>query len=81
VQPETRFLRSLADLDIRLPEPDEWDVIADVVARYSDFDLGAVDASVVVLAQRLGADTIATLDHRHFRAIRPAHVPAFALLP
>ncbi len=80
-QQEVRFLKSLAELDIRLPEPEDWDVIADVIARYSDFDLGVVDASVVVLAQRLGADTIATLDHRHFRAIRPSHVPAFTLVP
>lgn len=52
-----------------------------LMQHYLDFPLGAVDASVVALAERLGATTIVTIDHRHFRAIRPAHVEAFTLLP
>jgi hypothetical protein len=40
-----------------------------------------VDASVLALVERLGEDKLATLDHRHFSVIRPAHVEALALLP
>ena len=50
-------------------------------ARYADLALGIVDASVVALAERLGEPKVATLDRRHFRAVRPAHLEAFELLP
>jgi uncharacterized protein len=50
-------------------------------ARYADLALGVVDASVVALAERLGEPKVATLDQRHFRAVRPAHVEALELRP
>ncbi|MDQ2738090.1 MAG: VapC toxin family PIN domain ribonuclease, partial [Actinomycetota bacterium] len=43
--------------------------------------LGAVDATVIAVAERLGITEIATLDRRHFSVVRPAHVEAFTLLP
>jgi hypothetical protein len=43
--------------------------------------LGGTDASLVALAERMGEATIATLDHRHFRVVRPKHANAFTLLP
>lgn len=49
--------------------------------RYADLALGVVDASVMALAERLGESQVATLDQRHFRAVRPAHVEALTLLP
>jgi predicted nucleic acid-binding protein len=53
-----------------------------VAERYADTDLGLADASLVVLAQRLKTVAIATLDERHFRAVRPlAAGNAFRLLP
>jgi uncharacterized protein len=55
--------------------------IAELVARYHDLPLGAVDASVVATAERLHATEIATTDRRHFSTVRPAHVDAFKLLP
>ncbi len=48
---------------------------------YSDLGIGVVDASIIALAERLGEEKIATLDHRHFAAVRPAHVEALTLLP
>jgi len=48
---------------------------------YRDLSLGVVDASIVALAERLDEPKVATLDQRHFRAVRPAHVAAFELLP
>ncbi|GAB3997711.1 hypothetical protein GCM10029992_21470 [Glycomyces albus] len=55
--------------------------IAELVERYADLPLGAVDASVVALAERLDIREVATIDHRHFNIVRPAHAEAFSLLP
>lgn len=52
-----------------------------LVAKYADLALSFVDASIVAVAERLGEATIATLDRRHFSAVRPQHVAAFTLLP
>lgn len=49
--------------------------------RYADQDLGFVDAAVLAVVERLGEPKLATLDHRHFRVVRPRHVEALALLP
>jgi predicted nucleic acid-binding protein len=52
-----------------------------LVEQYGDFPLGGIDASVIALAERLEVDTIATLDERHFRAVRPKHRRAFRIVP
>jgi predicted nucleic acid-binding protein len=53
-----------------------------IAERYADNDLGLADASLVALAQRLETVSIATLDERHFRVVRPlAAGDAFRLLP
>lgn len=59
----------------------DWLRIMDLVGRYRDFPLGTVDASVVACAERLGVTDVATLDHRHFGAVAPAHTAHFTLLP
>jgi len=78
---EARFLAGLDQVSVVAPFPDDWDRIGTLVEQYGNFPLGGTDASVVVLAERLNTDLIVTLDHRHFRAIRPHHCPAFRLLP
>ncbi|MFP3941422.1 MAG: type II toxin-antitoxin system VapC family toxin [Thermoanaerobaculia bacterium] len=78
---EARFLRGLSQFDVRGPDTSEWGQVANLVEKYSDLPLGAVDAFVVVLAERLRTDLIITLDHRHFRVVRPQHFDAFRLLP
>jgi uncharacterized protein len=56
--------------------------LVEIAAQYGDLDVGLTDASLVALAHRLGTLAIATLDHRHFRAMRPlGGEPAFRLLP
>ncbi|WP_282697546.1 PIN domain-containing protein [Streptomyces sp. CC208A] len=55
--------------------------VSELITQYADFPLGAVDASVIAVAERHEVDRIATLDHRHFRAVKPKHVPALTLLP
>lgn len=49
--------------------------------QYDDQALGVVDASVLALVERLRESKLATLDHRHFAILRPAHVEALDLLP
>ena len=60
---------------------DDWSRMAELVEQYADFPLGATDASVITLAERLNTDTLITLDHRHFAAVRPRHCVNFHLLP
>jgi len=36
---------------------------------------------IVTLLERLGERRVATLDHRHFGVVRPAHAEALELLP
>ena len=78
---EAAFLAALAGYDVEAPLPEEWPRIAELVRTYSDFPLGGTHASVMVLAERLGTPHVATLDRRHFLAVRPAHCAAYELLP
>jgi predicted nucleic acid-binding protein len=56
--------------------------VVNVAERYADTGLGLADASLVALAERIGTVEIATLDERHFRAVRPlGGGKAFRLLP
>jgi uncharacterized protein len=53
-----------------------------IARRYASMELGLTDASLVALAARLPTITIATLDERHFRAVKPlSGGDAFTLLP
>jgi predicted nucleic acid-binding protein len=53
----------------------------ELVERYRDLPLGLVDATVIAATEMLGEPKVATLDHRHFSVVRPAHVEALAILP
>ena len=53
----------------------------ELLVTYEDLTLGFVDAAVVAVVERLEERKLATLDHRHFRAVRPRHVQALELLP
>ncbi len=78
---EATFLRGLAEVEVEAPGLEDWASIAALVEKYSDFPLGGTDASVAVLAERLGTDLIVTLDRRHFATIRMTGGRAFRLLP
>jgi hypothetical protein len=41
--------------------------MAELVRTDADFPLGAADASVIEIAERLDVTRVATIDHRHFR--------------
>jgi predicted nucleic acid-binding protein len=81
---EAEFVRSLRAgrpfvLEALLPE--DLERIAGLVEKYADLPLGAADASVVAVAERLHVTEIATLNTRDFRVVRPRHVRMFTLLP
>jgi predicted nucleic acid-binding protein len=78
---EAEFIAGLAELDVDAPPPTEWARMAELIQRYADFPLGAADASVVTLAERVQTPYVITLDHRHFHAMRPKHCAALELLP
>lgn len=80
---EASFLDSLArgELPVEPTTAADFARMAELVRSYADFPLGTADAAVIATAEQLGVRRIATLDHRHFRAVRPAHCAAFELLP
>lgn len=59
----------------------DWSRVGDLVATYASLPLGGTDASLVAVAERLGATRIATLDRRHFTVVRPRHIETFDLSP
>ena len=59
----------------------DYQRVRELLARYGDLRLGFVDAAIVAVVERLGERKLATLDRRHFGAIRSRHVGALELLP
>jgi predicted nucleic acid-binding protein len=60
--------------------PDALEATLKVARRRTD--IGLTDASLVALAAHLGTKRIATLDHRHFRTLKPlTGDDGFTLLP
>jgi uncharacterized protein len=55
--------------------------VRELCTTYADLPLGFVDASVVAVVERLDEHKLATLDHRHFRVVRPCHTTSLRLLP
>jgi predicted nucleic acid-binding protein len=80
---EASFLDALArsELVVEATTTQDFARMADLVRQYADFPLGTADASVIAVAERLGATHVAMINHRHFLAVRPAHCAAFELLP
>lgn len=80
---EAAFVRSLSDGTFHLVDlaPSDLERLAELIEQYADLPLGAADASVIALAERMNITTVMTLDRRHFSIVRPRHVDAFELLP
>lgn len=75
------FVEDVAEGRYRVEWPDDQDLLraSEVDERYDDLELGLVDATVLAVAERLGADAIATLDLRDFGALQLPH--GLRLLP
>lgn len=61
--------------------PEDYTRVRELIDRYSAQDVGFVDAAVLAVTERLGESRLATLDRRHFAALRPRHVDALDILP
>ena len=62
-------------------QPQDYRRIREIYDRYTDSDVGFVDAAVLAIVERLNEPKLATLDHRHFQMLRPRHVDGLRLLP
>jgi predicted nucleic acid-binding protein len=80
---ESLLYQSIVDQTLLIEDltAHDWARVRDLVTMYQTLPLGGTDASLIAIAERLGQTTIATLDHRHFTVVRPAHVEAFELIP
>jgi hypothetical protein len=80
---EAAFPRSVAVGTFNLVTlgTDDLQQSAELVERYADLPLGAADASVIAVAERLDVRQDLTLDRAHFSIVRPRHVHTFELLP
>lgn len=80
---EIAFVRAVADEEFTVEplEPDDMDRAAALMEQYGDFPLGFVDATIVAMAERLGARDVLTTDRRHFGTVRPRHARHLILLP
>jgi predicted nucleic acid-binding protein len=80
---ELAFARSLRDGELMVEPVHErdWRRIAELVEAYVDLPLGLVHASVVAVAERLGQQRIASLDHRLLGVVRPRHCERLELVP
>jgi hypothetical protein len=83
VDAELAVLRELTGGAWELGSCGAEDVVAAgrVIERYRDQAIGLADAANVVLADRYGTRTIATLDHRHFDVLRPLRGGRFRIVP
>ena len=78
---EQRVLAELASSAYVLATVDRDDLRActELISRYAG--IGVTDASMLVLADRLGIDRVLTLDRRHFEAARTPLGRALAIVP
>ena len=78
---EQRALAELASPAYVLASVDRDDLRActELISRYAG--IGVTDASMLVLADRLGIDRVLTLDRRHFEVARTPSGRALAIVP
>ena len=61
--------------------PQDYVRVRELCNRYADADVGFVDAAILAVVERLNEPKLATLDHRHFRILRPRHIDVLTLVP
>lgn len=66
---------------VETPSLDDLSRAVELLDEYADARLDFVDATIVAIAEHLNIRRVLTLDHRHFRMIRPHHCDGFELLP
>lgn len=80
---QQRFIAVIAAGQIAVIDltANDWIRVHELITVYADANLDIIDASTIATAERLEQTTIATLDERDFRIVRPAHTESFDLLP
>jgi predicted nucleic acid-binding protein len=80
---EARFLTLVTSARFTIIDPIDVDYrrAIELIGAYTDLGLGFVDASIIAIAERLNATQVATLNHRDFAVVRPAHCDALELVP
>jgi predicted nucleic acid-binding protein len=83
IDAELDFLSNLIDgtLAIEHLTTDDYSDCRDLIRRYRNLDIGLADASVVVVANRVGTRDLLTLDQRDFRVIVDRDGNPYTLLP
>jgi predicted nucleic acid-binding protein len=83
VEAELLFLEEIARgvYDLAVFQESDVEQAREIIAKYRDLGIGLADASLVVLAGRYDCREILTLDHRHFRVLRPPQRRTFRILP
>lgn len=61
--------------------PADYSRVAQLMTAYDNLRVGFVDAAVLAVVERLKQPRLATLDRRHFTAMRPRHVDVLQLVP
>lgn len=82
-QPAIEFITAVEEGDFELVALNSTDVLRcrELVVQYRDLKLGLADSTIVSAAERLHLYRLLTLDHRHFRAVKPNNASHFILLP
>lgn len=82
-EPMTRVLQDVRDgaFGVEALIAEDYERVSALITTYADLGLGFVDAAVLAVVERLREPKLATLDRRHFGAMRPRHVAALLLLP
>ncbi|MBI4698117.1 MAG: PIN domain-containing protein [Nitrospirae bacterium] len=80
---EIGFINSLINRELAVEHfnADDMSRCVELLNKYSDSNIGFVDASMVAICERLNISKILTTDRRHFTVIKPGHCEAFTLLP
>ena len=80
---EIAFLRAVAAGEFALEPvtPADLPRVVELVKRYADLPLGYVDATLVAVAERIGARTLLTTDRRHFGVVRGRGGRALTVVP
>ncbi len=80
---EARFLTLVTSPRFTIIDPIDIDYqrAITLIDTYTDLGLGFVDASIIAIAERHNVREIATLNHRDFAGVKPAHCDALDLVP
>lgn len=80
---EARLLTLVTSARFTIIDPIDIDYqrAIELIGTYTDLGLGFVDASIIAIAERHKMTQIATLNHRDFAVVRPAHCDTLELVP